>query len=241
MGKRTVGCGIARTFYLDKMATTFNADVTCKSSFSPRKLFIATKHTNLTIGSSGVSYDVMLWSVNEANLAFICASLPALRSFFTRYLFPSAGRAITSAKSASRKLARVANPRRAENGFRSLHTEASQIMVPSDGDVRDEKGNIDWNQFGRYDSAKGCRVEAMMQKVNGVGNAVPPAARGISAPYSTRTAVPPPGEVVVAGRFPIGEADGLSDVYEKGQHNRQLSSGSNKPLPQLPGNTYGAD
>lgn len=75
MGLLVVAAGIVRTYYLDRLGT----------------------HWDIT----WLGFDVFVWSQLEIQLAIICASAPALRVFFRRYLSDPISRAINSGRSTS--------------------------------------------------------------------------------------------------------------------------------------------
>lgn len=204
----------------------------------------------------------MLWSVNEGNLAFICASLPALKPLFVRHLFPPANRAVTAAKAFSQKIASGVNLPRPQRVFHSTSnsrvtpsTKGSQTLVSLDDDVRDRKGNIDWNRFEGYDSAIEGKDEIPPQKVNVISGdyATLQSETGPPTPSRARASLSLGGSDTTGGNYDteevkilleVGERDGESrhqyngvDELAKSQHSRQASNASNKPLPELPVNT----
>ena len=71
-GFLVVGAGVARTYYLERLGT----------------------HWDIT----WLGFDVLVWSQLELQLAIICASAPALRVLFRRYLSSSMTRAMIEAQ-----------------------------------------------------------------------------------------------------------------------------------------------
>ncbi|PPJ54238.1 hypothetical protein CBER1_05157 [Cercospora berteroae] len=74
-GFLVVGAGVARTYYLERLGT----------------------HWDIT----WLGFDVLVWSQLELQLAIICASAPALRVLFRRYLSSSMTRAMITSKLSS--------------------------------------------------------------------------------------------------------------------------------------------
>jgi hypothetical protein len=89
LGFLVVGAGIARTYYITQLGRSY--DITW------------------------VGYNVFIWADLELQLAIICASAPALRVLFRKYLSDPISRAVGSASSRSR------------SGLRSNNRDSKQI------------------------------------------------------------------------------------------------------------------
>ena len=115
LGLLVVAAGSVRTYYLTKLGTDY--DITW------------------------VGFDVFVWADLEVQLSIICASAPALRVFFRRYLSDPISRAIHTASSVSR------------SGIRSTNNDSRQP---------DSEGNINYSRmstprFSGIDEKNGVR------------------------------------------------------------------------------------
>ncbi|QIW97513.1 hypothetical protein AMS68_003031 [Peltaster fructicola] len=127
-GMLVVGAGVARTYYFTGLA--------------------------YTLDETWLGYDVYVWAQLELQLAIICASAPALRVFFRRYLSDPLNRAIHSAKatgSAIRSGHRNSNtiPEHSivhypSNHSRNVSEVAAQRPFNSVDDYMGEKGSTSY-------------------------------------------------------------------------------------------------
>lgn len=76
-----------------------------------------------TLDETWLGYDIFVWAILELQLAIICASAPALRVFFRRYLSDPISRAIHTAKATGSAITR--------SGHRNSNATHSIVHYPS--------------------------------------------------------------------------------------------------------------